>query len=114
MYAAVGPAAASAGLNDAAVYGSARQHGATTQDPAVLLSPLCPLSTTKLPALKATVLLPLTLLIKERVQIVAGSAIGSFLLLLQNLVCLAIRGGLVPAAGGALFYATHRRRSPAT
>ena len=61
-------------------------------------------------SLKATVLLLLTLLIKARVQIVAGSAIGIFLLLLQTLVFLAISGGLVLAAGGAAFYATQQRR----
>ena len=80
---------------------------------AVLLNPFCPFSTTKVLALKATVLLLLTLLIKARVQIVAGSAIGIFLLLLQTLVCLAISGCLVLAAGGAAFYATQERRSAA-
>ncbi len=64
-------------------------------------------------ALKATVLLLLTLLIKARVQIVAGSALGIFLLLLQTLVFLAISGGLVLAAGGAALYATQQRRSGA-
>ncbi len=112
MFAAVDPAAAPAGLNDAAADGSARQHG-QTKDPAVLLNPFCPFSTAKLLALKATVLLLLTLLIKARFQIVAGSAIGIFLLLLQTLVCLAISGGLVLAAGGAAFYATQQRRSAA-
>jgi hypothetical protein len=63
-------------------------------------------------ALKATVLLLLTLLVKARVQIVAGSAIGIFLLLLQTLVFLAI-SGLVLAAGGAAFYATQQRRPAA-
>jgi hypothetical protein len=63
-------------------------------------------------ALKATVLLLLTLLDKARVQIVAGSAIGIFLLLLQTLVFLAI-SGLVLAAGGAAFYATQQRRPAA-
>ena len=66
-------------------------------------------------ALKATVLLLLTLLIKARVQvqILAGSALGIFLLLLQTLVFLAISGGLVLAAGGAALYATQQRRSGA-
>ena len=77
----------------------------------MLLNPFLPFSTAKVLALKATVLLMLTLLIKARVQIVAGSAIGIFLLLLQTLVFLAISGGLVLAAGGAAFYATQQRRS---
>ena len=42
----------------------------------MLLNPFCPLTTAKVLALKATVLLLLTLLIKARVQIVAGSALG--------------------------------------
>ena len=57
---------------------------------AVLLNPFSPFSTAKVLALKATVLLLLTLLIKARVQIVAGSALGILLLLLQTLVFLAI------------------------
>jgi hypothetical protein len=60
-------------------------------------------------ALKATVLLLLTLLIKARVQIVAGSALGIFLSLLQALVFLTICGGAVLAAGGAAIYASQRR-----
>ena len=80
---------------------------------AVLLNPFCPFSTAKVLVLKATVLLLLTLLIKARVQIVAGSALGIFLLLLQMLVFLAISGGLVLASGGAALYATQQRRSAA-
>jgi len=80
---------------------------------AVLLNPFCPFSTAKVLTLKATVLLLLTLLIKARVQIAAGSALGIFLLLLQTLVFLAISGGLVLAAGGAAVYATQRRRPAA-
>ncbi len=80
---------------------------------AVLLNPFCPFSTAKVLALKATVLLLLTLLIKARVQIVAGSALGIFLLLLQMLVFLAISGGLVLASGGAALYTTQQRRSAA-
>lgn len=76
----------------------------------MFLNPLLPFSMAKVLSLKATVLLLLTLLIKARVQIVAGSAIGIFLLLLQTLVFLAISGGLVLAAGGAAFYATQQRR----
>ena len=82
-----------------------RQHG-YPGDTNVLLTPFCPLSIAKVVALKATVLLLLTLLIKARVQIAAGSAIGLFLLLLQTLVFLAVSGGLVLAAGGAAFVTT--------
>ena len=77
----------------------------------MLLNPFFPFSTSKLLALKATVLLLLTLLIKARVQIAAGSALGISLLLLQTLVLLAIGGGLVLAAGGAALVATQRRRT---
>ena len=77
----------------------------------MLLNPFFPLSSSKLLALKATVLLLITLLIKARIQIVAGSAIGIFLLLLQTLVVMAISGGLVLAAGGAALVATQRRRT---
>ena len=92
--------------------GSAHQHG-DTRDHRVLLNPFYPFSTPKVLALKATVLLLLTLLIKARVQIAAGSTLGILLLLLQTLVFLAISGGLVLAACGAAVYATQRRR-PAT
>lgn len=87
-----------------------RQHG-PTRDLVVLLNPFLPFSTAKVLALKATLLLLLTLLIKARVQIVTGSAIGIFLLLLQTLVFFAISGGLVLAAGGAALYATQQRRT---
>jgi hypothetical protein len=100
------PAATTA---EATAAGSARQHGDTCDQP-VFLNPFLPFSMAKALSLKATVLLLLTLLIKARVQIVAGSAIGIFLLLLQTLVFLAISGGLVLAAGGAAFYATQQRR----
>ena len=79
----------------------------------MLLNPFCPLTTAKVLALKATVLLLLTLLIKARVQILAGSALGIALLLLQTLVFLAVSGGLVLAAGGATLYATQQRRPQA-
>ncbi len=77
----------------------------------MLLSPFFPFSTSKLLALKATVLLLITLLIKARIQLAAGSAIGIVLLLLQTLMFVAISGGLVLAAGGAAFVATQRRRT---
>ena len=112
MRAAVDPAEAAAGLSGATSSGPASQHGETRDQP-VLLLPFLPFSTAKVLSLKATVLLLLTLLIKARVQIVAGSAIGIFLLLLQTLVFLAISGGLVLAAGGAALYATQQRRPAA-
>ena len=97
----VDPTALAQDLSGTTAAGSARQHGDTRDHP-VLLNPFLPFSTAKVLSLKATVLLLLTLLIKARVQIVAGSAIGIFLLLLQTLVFLAISGGLVLAAGSSL------------
>ena len=100
---------------DAAARGEAtgssphRQHG-LTWNPVVLLNPLCPFTTAKMLALKATVLLLLTLLIKAKIRITAFSALGFFLLLLQTLVFLAISGGLVLAAGGAAIVSTQKRR----
>ena len=79
----------------------------------MLLNPFCPLTTAKVLALKATILVLLTLLIKARVQIVAGSALGIALLLLQTLVFLAVSGGLVLAAGGTALYAAQQRRPAA-
>jgi len=52
-----------------------------------------------------------TLLIKARIQIVVGSALGIFLLLLQTLVFLSISGELLLAAGGAALVATQQLRS---
>jgi hypothetical protein len=77
---------------------------------AVLLNPLCPFSTAKVLALKATVLLLLTLLIKAKIRITAFSALGFGLLMLQTLVFLAISGGVVLAAGGAALYTAQKRR----
>jgi hypothetical protein len=79
----------------------------------VLLNPFCPLTTAKVLALKATVLLLQTLLIKAKVQILAGSALGIVLLLLQALVCLVVSGALVLAAGAATLYATQQRQPAA-
>jgi hypothetical protein len=76
----------------------------------VLLNPFCPFSTTKVLALKATVLLLLTLLIKAKIRITAFSALGFVLLILQTLVFLAISGGLVLAAGAAAIYSTQKQR----
>ena len=77
----------------------------------MLLNPFCLLTTAKVLALKATILVLLTLLIKARVQIVAGSALGIALLLLQVLVFLAVSGGLVLAASGAELVATQQRKT---
>ena len=88
---------------------TARQN-AFTWWPAVFLNPICPFSTAKVLALKATVLLLLTLLIKAKIRITAFSALGLFLLLLQTLVFLAISAGLGLAAGGAALYVSQQRR----
>jgi hypothetical protein len=77
----------------------------------MLLNPFCPFSTAKVLALKATILMLLTLLLKARVQIAAGSALGILFLLLQTLVFLAISSGIVLAAGGAAVYAMQQRRT---
>ncbi|MBD2551611.1 hypothetical protein H6G65_18950 [Microcystis elabens FACHB-917] len=79
----------------------------------MLLNPFCPLTTAKVLALKATVLLLLTLLIKAKVRITAFSALGFFLLMLQTLVFLAVSGGIVLAAGGAALYAVQQRKGAA-
>ena len=79
----------------------------------MLLNPFFPFTTAKVLALKATVLLLLTLLIKARVRIMAFSGLGFFLLLLQTLVFLAVGGGLVLAAGGAALYAMQQRKTAA-
>jgi len=89
-----------------------RQHG-LPRDPSVLLNSLCPFSTARLLALKATVLLLLTLLIKARIRITAFSALGIFLLMLQTLLFLALSGGLVLAAAGAAFVASRQGRPQA-
>ena len=89
-----------------------RQHG-DHRTAAVLPNPLCPFSTAKVLALKATVLLLLTLLIKAKIRITAFSALGFALLLLQTLVFLALGGGLVVAAGGAALVASQQRRPAA-
>ena len=81
------------------------------REPAMLLNPLCPLTTAKVLALKATVLLLLTLLIKAKVRITAFSALGFVLLMLQTLVFLAVSGGVVLAAGGAALYAAQQRKT---
>ena len=83
----------------------------------MFLNPFCPLffpfSAAKVLALKATVLLLLTLLIKAKVRITAFSALGFFLLMMQTLVFLAVSGGIVLAAGGAVLYAAQQRKGAA-
>lgn len=79
----------------------------------MLLNPFCPLTTVKVLALKATVLLLLTLLIKAKIRITAFSALGSLLLLLQTLVFLALSGGLAVLSAGAAFYAAQQRKPSA-
>ena len=100
----------------AARWTSGHQHGEICQS-AVLLNPFCPLlfpfSAAKVLALKATVLLLLTLLIKAKVRITAFSALGFFLLMLQTLVLLSVSGGIVLAAGGAALYAAQQRKGAA-
>ena len=87
-----------------------RQHGSTGWT-AMLLNPFCPFSTARILALRATVLLLLTLLIKAKVRIAAFPALGFALLILQTLIFLAAAGalGVVAAAGG--FYAMQQRRT---
>jgi hypothetical protein len=80
---------------------------------AVLFKPFCPFTTAQVLALKGTVLVLLTLLIKARIKIVAASTLGIFLLLLQTLVFLSISGGLLLAAGGSALVAKQRRRRAA-
>ena len=88
---------------------------ATAVGRAVLPPPCCPfgVGAAKVVALKATVLLLLTLLIKAKIRITAFSALGVLLLLLQTLVFLAISTGLGLAAGGAALYASQQRRNAA-
>ena len=80
----------------------------------MLLNPFCPIlfpfSAAKVVALKATVLILLTLLIKAKVRIAAFSALGFFLLMLQTLVFLAVSAGLVLAVGGAALYTAQQRK----
>jgi len=71
----------------------------------MLLNPFCPFTTVRILALRATVLLLLTLLIKAKVRITAFSALGFLLLTLQTLLFLALAGGAV------VLYATQQRGS---
>ena len=89
-------------LADMSVRRVGNRHHEQTSVAAVFLNPLWPFTAAKVLALKATVLLLLTLLIKAKIRITAFSALGLFLLLLQTLVFLAI-------SGGALYVAQQRR-----
>lgn len=77
----------------------------------MLLNPFCPFTTARVLALKATVVLLLTLLIKARIRITAFSALGIVLLLLQTLVVLAAAGALSLVVGAAGFVLLQQRRS---
>jgi hypothetical protein len=79
----------------------------------MLLNPFVPFNAAKVLALKVTVLLLLTLLIKAKIRITAFSALGIALLILQTLLFLAISGGVALAAGGAALYVTQQRRPAA-
>ena len=79
----------------------------------MVCNPMCPITAAKVVALKATVLLLLTLLIKAKIRITAFSALGFLLLLLQTLVFLALSAGLGLAAGGAALYVSQQRRPAA-
>jgi hypothetical protein len=96
----------------AAGWTSGHQHREICQT-ALLLNPFCPFTTAKVLALKTTVLLLLTLLIKAKIRITVFPALGFFLLLLQTLVFLALGGGLVVAAGGATLYFMQQRKPSA-
>ena len=76
----------------------------------MLFNPFCPFTTAQLLALKATVVLLLTLLIKAKIRITAFSALGIVLLLLQTLAFLAVSGGLVLAVGGVALVVSQQRR----
>ncbi|WP_411869414.1 hypothetical protein [Vulcanococcus limneticus] len=76
----------------------------------MVLNPLCPFGAARVLALKATVVLLLTLLIKAKVRITAFSALGIVLLLLQTLLVLAAGGALGLLAGAAGLYALQQRR----
>ena len=77
----------------------------------MLFNPLCPLSTARILALRATVLLLLSLLIRAKLRIAAFSALGIVLLALQTLLVLAAAAGAFSlAAAAAGLYASQQRR----
>lgn len=73
--------------------------------------PPCPFTTARILALRASVLLLLTLLLKAKLRITAFSAIGFALLLLQTLLLLAAAGAVGLVAGGVGLTALQRRRA---
>lgn len=77
----------------------------------MLLNPFCPFSTAQILALRATVFLLLTLLIKAKVRITAFSALGIVLLILQTLIFLAAGGVLTVVAGAAGLSLIQKRRN---
>lgn len=79
----------------------------------MLPNPFFPLTAANLIALRATVLVLLTLLIKARIRITAFSALGMVLFLLQTLAFLAVGGGLAIVAGGAALLASRQPRPAA-
>ena len=87
--------------------------GASPATPMLLPFPPCPfcgpLSAARIVALRAAVLVLLTLLIKAKLRITAFSALGFLLLLLQTLLFLAAAGTLGLLAGGAALYANRQR-----
>ena len=91
--------------------GWGQQHGGNYCGDVMLLNPLCPFGAARVLALKATVVLLLTLLIKAKVRITAFSALGIVLLLLQILLVLAAGGALGLLAGAAGLYALQQRRT---
>ena len=76
-----------------------------------MLAPFCCFRAARVLALKATVLLLLTLLIRAKIRITAFSALGTALLVLQTLAFLAVSGGLAVVAGGAVLVAGRQRRA---
>ena len=79
----------------------------------MFLNPFLPLTTVKVVALKSTVLILLTLLLKAKIRITAFSVLGFVLLLLLTLVFLVISTGMGLAACGAALYVSQQRRSAA-
>jgi hypothetical protein len=91
-----------------------QQHGGTCV-PAMLLNPFCPLTTAKVLALKATVLVLLTLLIKAKVRIGAFSGPGRLPAPAPRtlIFLLAAAGALGVVAAAAGFDAMQQRRTAA-
>jgi hypothetical protein len=88
------------------------QHGSSDVS-GMLFNPFCPITAAKVLALKATVILLLTMLIKAKIRITAFSALGVFLLLLQTLAFLAVSGGLAVVAAGAAVVAARQGKTAA-